>query len=195
LSEQRTFIREEDHDMDDVETKVPVKNESNTSVSPPARRGADPFETLRRKVDRLFDDFHWPPRRWGWPSGHGADAEPFWRSMTSWGSIPAVDFVEKDQEYEITAELPGMDASNIELGFSNRKLTIRGEKKEEKEEKERDYYLSERRYGSFQRSFALPEGVDPEKIRASFENGLLRVTVPKSPEAQKQEKKIAIQTT
>ena len=60
--------------MDDVETKVPVKNEPNTSVSPPAPRGADPFEALRRKVDRLFDDFRWPPRRWGWPSGHGIDA-------------------------------------------------------------------------------------------------------------------------
>jgi HSP20 family protein len=179
--------------MNEVETNVPVKNETTTSA--PARRGTDPFETLRRRVDRLFDDFRWPPRRWGWPSRVGVDAEPFWRSMTSWGSMPAVDFVDKDKEYEITAELPGIDPNNIELAFSNRKLTVKGEKKEEREERERDYYLSERRYGSFQRSFALPEDVDPEKIQASFKNGLLRITVPKNPEIQRQEKKIAIQST
>ena len=71
-------------------------------------------------------------------------------------------------------------------------LTIRGEKKEEKEEKKRDYYLSERRYGSFERRFQLPDGVDSDKIEAAFKKGLLTVTLPKTAAAQAAEKKIAI---
>jgi len=106
--------------------------------------------------------------------------------------VPAVDIAEKDKEYEITAELPGMDESNIDVKFADGLLTIKGEKKEEKEEKNKDYYLSERRYGSFQRSFPVPESVDANKIEAKFVNGVLTVKLPKSPEAQKNEKKIAI---
>ncbi len=71
-------------------------------------------------------------------------------------------------------------------------MTIKGEKRDEKEEKKKDYYLSERRYGSFQRSFGVPDGVDADKITASFKNGVLTVILPKSAEAQKSEKKIAI---
>ena len=73
-------------------------------------------------------------------------------------------------------------------------LTIKGEKKDEREEKQKDYHLSERRYGSFQRSFGVPDGVDADKIEAHFKNGVLTVTLPKRPEAQKSEKKIAIKT-
>ena len=98
----------------------------------------------------------------------------------------------KEKEYEITAELPGMDESNIDVKFADGVLTIKGEKKEEKEEKKKDYYLSERRFGSFQRSFPVPESVDANKIEAKFVNGVLTVRLPKSPEAQKNEKKIAI---
>jgi HSP20 family protein len=76
--------------------------------------------------------------------------------------------------------------------FADGLLTIKGEKREEKEEKKKDFYLSERRFGSFQRSFQVPEGVDADKIVASFKDGVLTVTLPKSPEAQKKEKKIAI---
>jgi len=85
-----------------------------------------------------------------------------------------------------------MDEKNVEVLFSDGVLTIKGEKQEEKEEKKKDYYMSERRYGSFRRSFEVPEGVDAEKIEASFKNGVLSVTLPKSPEAQKKEKKIPV---
>ena len=78
------------------------------------------------------------------------------------------------------------------MKFADGILTIKGEKREEKEERKKDYYLSERRFGSFQRSFQLPDGVDADKIEARFKNGVLTVTLPKSPEAQRKEKKIAI---
>jgi HSP20 family protein len=97
----------------------------------------------------------------------------------------------KRQHLEITAELPGLDQSNIELKLSNGMLTIKGEKKQEIEEK-KNSYLSERHYGAFGRSFQVPQDVDKAKIEASFSKGLLTVTLPKSAEAQKSAKSIAI---
>jgi HSP20 family protein len=85
-----------------------------------------------------------------------------------------------------------MDEKNIEVKVADDVLTIKGEKREEKEEKNKDYYLSERSFGSFQRSFQVPNGVDTDKIEASFKNGVLTVTLPKSTEAQKAEKKITV---
>src|SRR5690606_41318480 len=99
---------------------------------------------------------------------------------------------EKEKEYEITAELPGIDEKNVEIKLANGTLTIKGEKKEEKEEKQKDYHLSERRYGSFQRSFPLPEGIDTDKVEATFAKGVLTVKLPKTVEAQKAEKKITV---
>ena len=85
-----------------------------------------------------------------------------------------------------------MDEKNVEVKFANGVLTIKGEKKEEKEEKRKDYHLSERRYGSFQRSFTVPDGIESDKIEATFKDGVLTVSLPKRPEAQKKEKQIAI---
>ena len=85
-----------------------------------------------------------------------------------------------------------MDEKSIEVKFSDGMLTIKGEKEETKEEKEKDYHLSERRYGSFQRTFGVPDGVDANKIEATFTKGVLTVVLPKSAEAQKAEKKIAV---
>jgi len=110
-----------------------------------------------------------------------------------WGAAaPAVDVAESEKAYEITVELPGMDEKNIEVKVSNGSLTIKGEKQEEKEEKKKDYYLHERHFGSFERSFALPDGVDSNKIEAAFKKGVLTVTLPKKPEAQKPAKKIEV---
>jgi HSP20 family protein len=105
---------------------------------------------------------------------------------------PAVDVTETDKAYEVTAELPGMDEKNIEVNVANGVLTIKGEKEEEKEEKKKDYYLQERSFGSFQRTFQVPEGVDTDKIEASFKIGLLTVTLPKTAEAQKAAKNIEV---
>jgi HSP20 family protein len=151
-----------------------------------------PIDSLRREIDRLFDDFdvgfwHSPFRRRPLFS-----MEPFWRRELRWPTAPAVDVTEGDKAYGVTAELPGMDEKSIEVKVVNGSLTIKGEKQEEKEEKKKDYYLHERRFGAFERSFDLPEGVDADKIEASFKKGVLTVTLPKKSEAQKPEKKIEV---
>jgi len=96
--------------------------------------------------------------------------------------------------YEITAKLPGMDEKNIEVKVADGVLTIKGEKREEKEEKQKDYYLQERSFGSFERSFEVPETVETDKIEASFRKGVLTLTLPKKAEAQKPAKKIEVKT-
>jgi HSP20 family protein len=175
-------------------TKMPVKIEEKAAVRSSARAAWQPFEGLRREIDRLFDDFD--RGFWRSPSRHSIfDVEPFWqRQLATWSAAPAVDFAEKDSAFEVTAELPGMDEKNIEVKLVNGNLIIKGEKKEEKEEKKKDYHVSERHFGSFERSFTLPEGVDTDKIGASFNKGVLTVTLPKKPEAIKPEKKIEVKT-
>jgi HSP20 family protein len=177
--------------MADTASKLPVKVETKS----PARGGISPawqpLESLRREVDRLFEDFD--GGFWRAPFRRSLfDMQPFFGRPARWATEPAVDVVEKEKVFEIRAELPGMDEKNIEVKFANGGLTIKGEKHEEKEEKKQDYYLHERKFGSFERSFALPDGVDPEKIEASFKRGILTVILPKKPEAIKAEKKIEV---
>ncbi len=168
-------------------TKLPVKTEKSTAMP----QMWQPFESLRREIDRLFDDFD-----------GGFFRSPFRRSFLnfapllgremSWPAVPAVDFTDTEKAYEVTAELPGIDEKNIEVKVANGVLTIKGEKQEEKEEKKKDYYLRERSFGSFERAFQVPEGVDTDKIEASFKKGVLTVVLPKKPEAQKATKKIDV---
>jgi HSP20 family protein len=117
-----------------------------------------------------------------------------WGPEMRWTAAPAVDISESDKAYEITAELPGMDEKDIEVKVVNGNLMIKGERQEQKEEKQKDYYLHERRFGSFERHFQVPEGADADKIEASFKKGVLTVTLPKKPEAQKPAKKIEVKT-
>jgi HSP20 family protein len=168
------------------ESKLTVTNKPGT----PAAAGDvwRPFEALRKEVDRLFEDFG--DDFWRRPFRPLAALERSWPK--TFPANPAVDVAETDKGYEITAELPGLDEKNIELNVANGGITIKGEKKEETEEKKKDYYVSERRYGSFERYFGVPEGVDAEKIEATFKNGVLKVTLPKTAEAQKPSKKIDI---
>ncbi len=149
-----------------------------------------PFESLRREVDRLFDDFNMSPFRLPFRRPM-FDIEPFW-SPDSWVAAPAVDFVEKDNAYEVHADLPGMDEKDIEVKLSNGVMTIKGEKHEEKEERKEDFHMRERRFGSFERALRVPETVDTAKIEASFKKGVLTVTLPKTAEAQKPVKKIEV---
>jgi HSP20 family protein len=171
--------------MVETATKLPIKTETKAAAPAQATAPWHPFEDLRREVDRLFEDF-----------GHGSwfrplrSIEPMFQRAV-WGT-PAVDIVENDEGFEIAAELPGMDASNVELTLRNGNLVLKGEKREEKEEKSKDYYLKERQFGSFERTFAVPDGVDASKIAAEFKNGVLTVTLPKTAEAQKPVQKVEI---
>jgi HSP20 family protein len=177
--------------MAEAATKLPIKTEA-TPVTPPVK-AADwqPFEALRNQVDRLFHDFQTgflqTPFYRTLP-----DIESFWRRDLGFNVTPAIDIVEKDRAFEVTAELPGLDAKNIELQLSDGILTIKGEKQEEKEEKTKDRYVSERRYGSFRRSLQIPGSVDTDKIEANFKSGVLTVTLPRSPEAQMNQKTIPV---
>jgi len=93
--------------------------------------------------------------------------------------MPRVDVSETDQAIEVTAELPGLEDKDVEIDFTDDVLTIKGEKKSEKEETDKNRYISERTYGSFVRSIQLPSGIDPAKIEASIDKGVLTVRVPK----------------
>jgi len=169
-----------------AETKIPVTTEK--ASAPAASTQAWPFETLRREIDRVFDDFG--RDFWRAPFRSLAAFEPFWSSKLA--TSFAVDISEGETAYEIAAELPGMDEKDIEVKLANGGLTIKGEKKDEKEEEGKDYHVSERRYGSFERFFSIPEGVDTDKIEANFKKGVLTVTLPKKAEAQQAAKKIEV---
>jgi HSP20 family protein len=177
--------------MAETVTKLPIKTEKKATA--PAAMGWErlPYvDNLRQEIDRLFDDFH--PFGWRFASRLPRRFETEWPMRETWQLAPAMDLAEKDGEYEITVELPGLDEKNVELKLSNGMLTIKGEKSEEKEEEDKEYHLSERRYGSFQRSFQVPEQVDVDKIAATFAKGILTVKMPKMAEAKKAAKKIDV---
>ena len=174
--------------MAEATTRLPVTTERKAGEPASALQAWRPFRSLRQEMERLFEDFE---RDWGWPRSTFSMA-PFWRREATWAAAPAVDVAETDKAYELTAELPGLTEKDLEVKLANGALAIKGEKQEEKEEKKKDYYISERRYGAFERSFQLPEGVDTDKIEASFKNGVLKVMLPKTPEAQKTAKKIDV---
>jgi HSP20 family protein len=150
---------------------IPV-NTDRTAV----RRESNPFSFLQQEIDRLFDGF----------------ARNFPTFATSGSTLPSMDVSETDKAIEITAELPGLDKKDVELNLADSLLTIRGEKKNEREEKNKDYYLLERSFGSFSRSVELPKGVNPEDISAEIANGVLKVTIKKP--APRQTKPIEIKT-
>lgn len=171
--------------------KTPAASQTKETAPAPAGGEWQPFDRLRAEIDRVFEDFG----RGTWPApflGKSLEAEPFWRREFSFSGVPAVDITEKDGAYEITAELPGMAEKDIDVQVSGGMLVIKGEKKEEKEEKKKNYHLSERHFGSFRRSFRVPDSVEPDKIEAEFKNGVLTLTLPKSSEAKKPERKIAV---
>lgn len=148
-----------------LKSLIPVTRDRGVS------RMANPFMSLQREIDRLFDDF-----TRGIPSfqdfGNGSSL------------MPNVDVSETDKEIEITAELPGLEEKDVQINVADNLLTIRGEKKAEKEEKDKNYRLVERSYGSFERTLELPEGVNADAIKASLTKGVLKVTVPKPAPAQ-----------
>lgn len=177
--------------MAEATKKMPVKTSKLATRRPPAYGTSRPLEQLRTEVDRLLSDFlrgywHLPFRE------SAVDVEPYWRGEISFGATPAVDIVEMGDGYKLTAELPGVDERNVDISFVDGKLTIKGQKEEDQQDTNQDHFLSERHYGAFNRSFRVPTGVDTDKIDASFQNGILTVMLPKTAEARRNQKKIAI---
>jgi len=138
-----------------------------------------------RDMNNLMDHFF-----------HGFDIEPFGTGELATSEfMPRVDVKEDDKEIKVTAELPGMDEKDIDITLSRDSLTIKGEKLEETEDKGKDYYHTERRYGSFHRTIPLSAEVDESKAEANFKKGILKIKLPKTAEAQKSQKKIEIKTS
>lgn len=146
--------------------------------------GDSPLLNLQRDINRVFDDF--------WSRfDRSAGVSNGLLSVTG----PRTDVTETDEAVDVSVELPGMDEKDIDVSLSDDVLTIRGEKKAEREEKKKGYYLAERSYGSFYRSIPLPPGVDSEKAEARFKKGVLTVTLPKTPEAQAKVRKIEVKAS
>ena len=146
-------------------------------------RSLDPFHRFRSEMERFFDSFN---------SGF------FPRNVFETGSlrdsfvVPQLDVRETQKSYVVTAELPGLDEKDIEVTLADGLLSLKGEKKSETTSEKDSLHVTERRYGSFQRMVRLPDGIDEEKVAASFDKGVLRVEVPKSPAALRSPKKIQI---
>lgn len=167
-------------------TRLPIKTAAAPSPAPGARHRDWPsFSDLRRDVDALFEDFgrNWlrVPARW-------RDFDPF----GGLDLMPAMDVVENGTSYKLTAELPGMDEKSVEVTLAGDVLSVKGEKTETKEKDEKGRHVSERRYGSFERSITVPELVDKTKIEATYANGVLTVTLPKTEAAMAEPQKIEI---
>lgn len=166
------------------------KEEDSTEIVPVRQKGAEvgypaALSDIHREFDRLFDtlrrdlDAQWPS------FGTGSLFKSDWFK-------PSLDVASSEKEYTVKIELPGVDASDVSIEISDKTLKIKGEKRQESEEKEKDFYRIERSYGSFQRILDLPEDADEENITSSYKDGILSVTVPKKALPEKETKKIAI---
>jgi HSP20 family protein len=138
------------------------------------------IEKARTEMDRLWDSFLF-----------GRPQKGALQEVAEW--LPLVDVAEMKSEIVVKVEIPGMEANDIDISLNEGTLVIRGEKKQEKEEKEEDYHLIERRYGTFARSIPLPRGIEGNKVSASYKDGVLRITLPKSEKAGKKEIKIKVE--
>ena len=136
--------------------------------------------SIREEMNRLFDDFFagWPEKRRGLLEGEWA---------------PSVNVAETDENIIVTAELPGVKQDDVDITVADGVLTLKGEKKEEKEVKEKNYHRIERSYGSFQRSVSLPTGVQADKAKATYKDGVLQVTIPKTEEAKPKQIRINVE--
>jgi HSP20 family protein len=144
-----------------------------------ARPEAFPFAPLHREIDRLFDEFS---------RGLSASGAQGQSSL-----MPSMDVAETDKVIEITVELPGLERKDVDISLDDDTLTIRGEKKvetEQKDDKNKNYYVSERSFGVFYRVLQLPAGIDPKSVQATMSNGVLKIKIPKP--ARSEAKKIEV---
>lgn len=135
------------------------------------RRELEPVRSLRQEVDRLFEDFFrgWPKP---WSSGWFAPAEGAF--------TPSIDLRETEKDFILTAEVPGLQKEDVDVNIMEQSVTIRGERKQEKETKEQDYHYRETSFGSFQRVVPLPAPIKADEARAKLKDGVLTLTLPKA---------------
>ncbi|MBF6614163.1 MAG: Hsp20/alpha crystallin family protein [Chloroflexi bacterium] len=167
-----------------------------TSGSP---EGNESFPSLYREMtnwmqdwDNLLGDVFGP--RWNWPGKAGTSVLPFVQATNTAIFNPAIDIREGNNEYTVTAELPGINPDDVEIYLQEGTLVLKGEKKFERENREEGYHRMERSYGSFRRAIRLPDNVDAERIDASFNNGLLTLTLPKLPEVKPETRRIPVKS-
>ncbi len=139
------------------------------------------LDALQGEVNRLFSSFFDTPTSRG---GNGSPARRRW--------VPAMDLVETEDAFVLKADLPGMIESDVNVELENDVLTIAGERRAEHEERHEGYYRLERATGAFARSLSLPEGIDPEAVKATFDNGVLTVRIPKPAQAKPRKVKIGV---
>ncbi len=156
------------------------ENRLPDSVSAERERGDLPLLSLHREVNRLFDDMF---RGFGMPSWGGFERISTW---------PNLELGETGKEVRITAELPGLDEKDVDITLEEGVLTLRGEKKSEVEDKDRGY--TERSYGRFERRISLPRGIEQDQAVATFKNGVLTITLPKSGAANENIRRIPVNT-
>jgi HSP20 family protein len=176
--------------MTEKKTSIEVKRDPPRQVETSVQDW-EPIRSLRHQIDRIFADFDWPDIHLGWPR-RAAVVPQLWSDFGV--AIPPVDLVERNGGYELQAELPGLTENQIEVKLANSILTIKGAKSSERVEDQDDYHLRERSFGSFQRSFRVPANVDPDKIEAKFDKGVLKVSLPKTAAAIQEERKIDVRT-
>ena len=159
---------------------VPWGREQGVSTS---RNREEPLSSLHREMNRMFEDF-----------AQSFDLGP-WSDWEAEGFHPRTDVSETDDEVLVTAEMPGLEKKDFELNLAGDLLTLKGEKRHEREEKEKGaVHRIERGYGSFQRTIQLPCEVMAEKANADYRNGVLTVTLPKAPSAQRPVHRIEVKT-
>jgi HSP20 family protein len=157
---------------EEIDHSIPVKHDTKGTLAP--QRQYEPMLQLHRDIDRLFDHFF---RGFNLPSMGGVDLFP---SLEESGILkPKIDLSAAEGEYQLTVEIPGVSEKDVSVDISGNVMTIKGEKKQEKEEKDTNYYRIERSYGSFQRVLTLPDDVNQDAVKASFKNGILAVTMPR----------------
>jgi len=172
------------HEEDASGSTIPVQHADQTK---PQIQLSGPVGQLHQEMDQLFNNF-----LQGFALSPYTTGNLFPNSMTNGFLKPTVDIGANEKEYAISIEVPGVEQKDITLEITNNILTIRGEKKQEKEEKEKDYYRMERSYGSFQRVLALPDDANQEEIKATFKNGVLTITMPRKSIAHTDVKQIEI---
>ncbi|HOW98883.1 MAG TPA: Hsp20/alpha crystallin family protein [Kiritimatiellia bacterium] len=162
---------------------IPWRRKEPTALP---RETANPFERLHREMNELFDGFL---RDFG-----GTALPSLWRERAEDRVLPSVEVAETDESVQVTVELPGMDEKDIQVSLDDNALMVKGEKKQEREERKKNYRLSERSYGQFQRVIPLPAGIETDQVKAQFKNGVLNIILPKARSTAAESRRIPVRS-